>query len=40
MTAVPSFELAPGVRVGGDSPLCVFVGPCVLESRELAVEVA
>jgi 2-dehydro-3-deoxyphosphooctonate aldolase (KDO 8-P synthase) len=33
-------ELAPGVRVGGSGPLPVIAGPCVIESEELAVEMA
>jgi 2-dehydro-3-deoxyphosphooctonate aldolase (KDO 8-P synthase) len=34
------FELAPGVEVGGDAPPVLIAGPCVLESRALALEVA
>jgi 2-dehydro-3-deoxyphosphooctonate aldolase (KDO 8-P synthase) len=33
----PSFELAPGVRVGAES-LPVIAGPCVIESEERALE--
>jgi 2-dehydro-3-deoxyphosphooctonate aldolase (KDO 8-P synthase) len=34
-------ELAPGVRIGGGgSSLPVIAGPCVIESEELAVEMA
>ncbi|MFN7963407.1 MAG: 3-deoxy-8-phosphooctulonate synthase [Thermoanaerobaculia bacterium] len=36
---VSSFELAPGVELGGEG-FPVLAGPCVLESRELALEVA
>lgn len=34
------FEIAPGVGVGGGSPLLVMAGPCVAESLELCREVA
>lgn len=34
--AVPGFDFA----IGGDNPLCLIAGPCVLESYESAVEVA
>ena len=40
---VPSVELAPGVVVGGDSlpvNLPVIAGPCVIETEDLAVEMA
>ncbi len=33
------FELAPGVAIGGQA-LPILAGPCVLESEELALEVA
>ena len=36
---VPSVELAPGVVVGGPS-LPVIAGPCVIETEDLAVEMA
>lgn len=35
----PSFEFAPGVRIGGSS-LPIVAGPCVLESEELALDMA
>jgi 2-dehydro-3-deoxyphosphooctonate aldolase (KDO 8-P synthase) len=43
--AVPSVELAPGVVIGGDGgggrgSLPVIAGPCVIESEDLAVEMA
>jgi 2-dehydro-3-deoxyphosphooctonate aldolase (KDO 8-P synthase) len=38
--AAPSFELVPGTRVGGGAPLVLFIGPCVLESRAFAIDVA
>jgi 2-dehydro-3-deoxyphosphooctonate aldolase (KDO 8-P synthase) len=37
---IQAVELAPGVRVGGSGPLPVIAGPCVIESEELAVEMA
>ena len=40
---VPSVELAPGVVVGGESlpvSLPVIAGPCVIETEDLAVEMA
>jgi 2-dehydro-3-deoxyphosphooctonate aldolase (KDO 8-P synthase) len=37
--SVPRVELAPGVEVGGAS-LPVIAGPCVLESEDLALEMA
>jgi len=36
---IASFELAPGVVLGGDS-LPLIAGPCVVESEELAIESA
>lgn len=38
MTTAP-VEIAPGVRIG-DGGLALIAGPCVVESRELAFEVA
>jgi 2-dehydro-3-deoxyphosphooctonate aldolase (KDO 8-P synthase) len=38
--AVTPVELAPGVVVGGEGPLPVIAGPCVLESPELALATA
>src|SRR5262250_51276 len=38
--AVRPVELAPGVVVGGEGPLPVVAGPCVLESLELALGTA
>jgi 2-dehydro-3-deoxyphosphooctonate aldolase (KDO 8-P synthase) len=35
---VTPVELAPGVVVGGDGPLPVIAGPCMLESEELAID--
>jgi 2-dehydro-3-deoxyphosphooctonate aldolase (KDO 8-P synthase) len=37
---IQAVELAPGVRVGGSGPLPIIAGPCVIESEELAVEMA
>ena len=37
---VAQFELAPGIEIGGDAPLAVFAGPCVIESEEIALETA
>jgi 2-dehydro-3-deoxyphosphooctonate aldolase (KDO 8-P synthase) len=39
---VPSVELAPGVVVGGEGgeTLAVIAGPCVIETEDLAVEMA
>ena len=37
--AVPPVELAPGVVIGG-STLPVIAGPCMIESEDLAVEMA
>ncbi|MEM8959974.1 MAG: 3-deoxy-8-phosphooctulonate synthase [Acidobacteriota bacterium] len=39
MTA-PAIEIAPGIHLGGDGPLPVIAGPCVVESEELVLEVA
>ena len=39
MTVRP-VELAPGVVLGGQGPLPVIAGPCVLESEELALGMA
>jgi 2-dehydro-3-deoxyphosphooctonate aldolase (KDO 8-P synthase) len=30
---VKSFEVVPGIRVGGGEPLLLIAGPCVIESR-------
>jgi 2-dehydro-3-deoxyphosphooctonate aldolase (KDO 8-P synthase) len=38
--AVESFEIAGGIRVGGGEPLLLIAGPCVIESRELAMNAA
>ena len=40
--AIAAVELAPGVVVGGTAsrPLPVLAGPCVIESEELALEMA
>ncbi|HET6454980.1 MAG TPA: 3-deoxy-8-phosphooctulonate synthase [Armatimonadota bacterium] len=38
--AVESFEIASGIRVGGGEPLLLIAGPCVIESRELALSAA
>jgi 2-dehydro-3-deoxyphosphooctonate aldolase (KDO 8-P synthase) len=35
--AGPPVDLAPGVRAGGDAPLLIVAGTCVVESRESAV---
>lgn len=37
---VRAVELAPGVVVGGDGPLPVVAGPCVIESAERTLETA
>jgi 2-dehydro-3-deoxyphosphooctonate aldolase (KDO 8-P synthase) len=34
------FEIAPGVEVGAGAPLLLIAGPCVLESRQFALDVA
>jgi len=34
------FELAPGIEIGGQSPLPAIAGPCVIESEALALESA
>ncbi|MCU0302567.1 MAG: 3-deoxy-8-phosphooctulonate synthase [Thermoanaerobaculales bacterium] len=34
------FEIAPGIRVGDESLPFLIAGPCVIESAELALEVA
>ncbi|HEY0514249.1 MAG TPA: 3-deoxy-8-phosphooctulonate synthase [Thermoanaerobaculia bacterium] len=38
--AVESVELAPGVVIGGGGSLPVIAGPCVIESEDLAIEMA
>ncbi len=35
---VPAVPLAPGVAAGGDGPLLVIAGTCVIESRESALD--
>ena len=39
MSSVREFEIGP-VRIGGQSPLVVIAGPCVIESEEHAGFVA
>jgi 2-dehydro-3-deoxyphosphooctonate aldolase (KDO 8-P synthase) len=39
MTIEP-FDLAPGIRIGGDARPVYIAGPCVVESRDFVVEVA
>jgi 2-dehydro-3-deoxyphosphooctonate aldolase (KDO 8-P synthase) len=34
------FELAPSIRIGGGSIPVVIAGPCVIESRDLCLEIA
>ncbi len=34
-----AFELAPGIRIGGDARPVYMAGPCVIESEEMAIEV-
>ena len=36
----PSFELTGGLWIGGTNPLVVMAGPCVIESRDLCLQVA
>jgi 2-dehydro-3-deoxyphosphooctonate aldolase (KDO 8-P synthase) len=36
---IPRVELAPGIEIGGDS-LPVIAGPCVIESEDLALDMA
>lgn len=38
--SVISFEVAPGIRVGGGEPLLLIAGPCVIESRRQSLEAA
>jgi 2-dehydro-3-deoxyphosphooctonate aldolase (KDO 8-P synthase) len=38
--AVETVELAPGVWIGGGNAFPVIAGPCVIESEDLAVEMA
>ncbi len=33
-------ELASGIAVGGDAPLCAIAGPCVVESEEITLVAA
>ncbi len=33
-------DICPGLRVGPDEPLLVIAGPCVIESRELCLDIA
>ncbi|MCC3245162.1 3-deoxy-8-phosphooctulonate synthase [Methylocystis sp. WRRC1] len=40
MTTVPIGEGARRVEIGADRPLTLIAGPCALESREMALEVA
>ncbi len=35
-----SFEIAPGLPIGGGAPLVFIAGPCVIESEGLALETA
>ncbi len=37
LVPVPAVEIAPGVAAGGDGPLLVIAGTCVIESRESAL---
>lgn len=39
-TASPSCPLAPGVEIGPGKPLVFIAGPCVLESKQLALDTA
>ena len=36
----PGFALTQNIRIGGNAPLVLFAGPCVLESRDFAIDVA
>ena len=38
--AQPSFKLDTGEAVANDAPLLLIAGPCVIESRDMSVEVA
>ncbi len=38
--SVEAFEISPGIGIGGGEPLLLIAGPCVIESREQALEVA
>ncbi len=38
--SVEAFEISPGIGIGGGAPLLLIAGPCVIESREQALEVA
>jgi 2-dehydro-3-deoxyphosphooctonate aldolase (KDO 8-P synthase) len=40
MAAMRSFELAPGLRVGGDALPVIVAGPCVAESLDLCRRIA
>jgi 2-dehydro-3-deoxyphosphooctonate aldolase (KDO 8-P synthase) len=40
MVTTRSFELAHGIRVGGDAPPIVIAGPCVAESLEVCRRIA
>lgn len=37
---VPPFEVYPGIGIGSCKPLLLIAGPCVIESRELALKAA
>ncbi len=37
---VPPFEVHPGIGIGSCKPLLLIAGPCVIESRELALKAA
>lgn len=37
---VPPFEICPGIGIGSFKPLLLIAGPCVIESRELALKAA
>jgi 2-dehydro-3-deoxyphosphooctonate aldolase (KDO 8-P synthase) len=41
--AIPRVELAPGIRIGGESlpgSIPILAGPCVIESEDLAIDMA
>ena len=38
--SVEAFEISPGIGIGDGAPLLLIAGPCVIESREQALEVA